>query len=184
MEDEQIIELYWQRSQSAIKETAEKYGHYCLTITKRILEKEVDAEECVNDTWLKAWNSIPPNRPAKLSLYLGKIARNLAINRYEYLRAKKRNKEAEVILSELEACIPDTAWDKQIEGREITRALNHFLYTLKEEQRVIFVKRYFYSASIREIAAQLHVSESKVNSVLHRARKQCKIFLEKEGIWI
>lgn len=184
MEDEQIIELYWQRNQLAVKETAEKYGHYCLAIAERIIGKSGDAEECVNDTWLKAWESIPPNRPSKLSLYLGKIARNLAINRYEYLRAKKRYTEAEVILSELEACIPDTAWDKQMEGSEITQALNNFLYTLKEEQRVVFVRRYFYSESIRQIAEQLRISESKVNSMLHRTRKLCKTFLEKEGIWI
>lgn len=186
MDDKQIVDLFWKRSEDAIKETSKKYGRYCHSIASRILNNEEDAKECVNDTYLKAWKSIPPKRPEMLSAYLGKITRNLALNRWEYYDAKKRGSgQISVILDELQECIPATNHTESIVDKlHLTEALNRFLATLPAEKRKIFVRRYWYMSSIKEIAKDYHMSESKVKMSLLRLRKECQEFLEKEGITI
>lgn len=186
MDDKQIVDLFWKRSEDAIKETSKKYGRYCHFIASRILHNEEDAKECVNDTYLKAWETIPPKKPEMLSAYLGKITRNLALNRWEYYDAKKRgNGQLSVILEEVKECIPATNHTESIVDRlYLTEVLNRFLAALPAEKRKIFVRRYWYMSDIKEIAKDFHMSESKVKMSLLRLRKECQEFLEKEGICI
>lgn len=183
MEDENIIELYLQRSQQAVLETKKKYGAYCRAITRNILSNYLDIEECENDTYLAAWNTIPPQIPRKLSIFLGRIARNIALDKHGYNTAKKRNNEFEVILAELEECIAgDDTVESAFEVGEISNVLNQFLYTLDVQARNVFIKRYWYSASVEELCEQFHMSSSKVKSMLFRTRKKLKLYLEEEGI--
>ena len=184
MEDKQIIDLYWNRAEKAIEETTQKYGNYCRAIAYNILHNKEDAEECVNDTCLQAWNSIPPKRPEHLAIYLGKITRNLALNRLKYYSAEKRgNGQVDLVLSELEECISaGTSVEQQMDEAFLTRAIETFLYSQPPENRNIFIRRYWYLASVKEIANSYGMSESKVISLLYRMRKKLKIFLEKEGI--
>jgi len=184
MEDKQIIELYNERSEAAISETAEKYGKYCYTIAYHILDNEQDSEECVNDTYLKTWETIPPQYPNKLSAFLGKITRNLALNRYRYYIREKRGKNQVVFaLGELQECIPDSNKVEQtIEKKYLIEVLNRFLYDLPVEKRMIFLRRYWYLSSIQEIAKDYEMSESKVKMTLLRVRNKLKQVLEKEGI--
>lgn len=186
MTDGDIIKLYFERSEKAIKETDTKYGNYCMTIAENILRSRPDSEECVNDTYLRAWNSIPPQMPQRLSAYLGKITRNLAINRYNKLSAKKRGgSETEVTLCELEHCLPsDNTTEREFDEKRLTKALEDFLKKQSKEKRRIFLLRYWYSFSIGEIAKELSQSESKVTSTLFRLRLKLKDYLEKEGILI
>lgn len=184
MEDERIIDLYWARREDAIVETDKKYGNYCKSIALHILKSMEDSEECVNDTWMKAWDSMPPKRPDFLSAFLGKIVRNLSISRYRMNHARKRGSgEVELLLLELEDCIPSVkSVEEEIEGKETAAAIDRFLYGIDEESRNIFVRRYFFVDSIREIAGQFQISESKVKSQLFRTRNRLKDHLEKEGI--
>lgn len=184
MDDKQIVDLFWNRSEEAIKETSKKYGRYCQYIAYRILNNKEDAEECVNDTYLRTWNSIPPQRPTMLATYLGKITRNLALNKWEYYDAKKRGSgQAAVILEELQECIPaidNTA--NIVEEMYLTETFNKFLAALPAEKRKIFMRRYWYMSSIKEIARDFCMSESKIKMSLLRIRKEFREFLEKEGI--
>lgn len=184
MKDREIIELYWMRNEGAITATAEKYGNYCHTIAYNILRSKEDAEECANDTYLGAWNSIPPQRPSRLSIYLGKIARNLALNRYKSYTAEKRGRgQVELVLSELEASVSAEAnVEKTFEEKELVAAIDRFLYAKPKLNRNIFIRRYWYLDAIREIADTYGMSESKVSSLLFRMRNELRIFLEKEGI--
>ena len=184
MEDKQIIELYNERSEAAISETAEKYGKYCYTIAYHILDNEQDSEECVNDTYLKTWETIPPQYPNKLSAFFGKITRNLALNRYRYYIREKRGKnQVALALEELQECIPDANKVEQaMEEKYLIEVLNRFLYDLPAEKRMIFLRRYWYLSSIQEIARDYEISESKVKMTLLRVRKKLKQVLEKEGI--
>ena len=184
MEDKQIIELYNERSEAAISETAKKYGKYCYTIAYHILDNEQDSEECVNDTYLKTWETIPPQYPNKLSAFLGKITRNLALNRYRYYIREKRGKNQVVLaLGELQECISDSNKVEQtIEEKYLIEVLNRFLYDLPVEKRMIFLRRYWYLSSIQEIAKDYEMSESKVKMTLLRVRNKLKQVLEKEGI--
>ena len=186
MKDHEIIELYWARNESAIAATAEKYGNYCHTIAYNILRSKEDAEECANDTYLGAWNSIPPQRPSRLSIYLGKIARNLALNRYKRYTAEKRGHGQVVLaLSELEACVPsETTVEQTIEENELAAAIDRFLYAKPKLNRNIFVRRYYHLYAIRDIADAYGMSESKVTSLLFRMRNELRRFLEKEGIML
>ena len=186
MKDHEIIELYWARNQLAITATAEKYGSYCHIIAYNILHNNEDAEECSNDTYLGAWNSIPPQRPNRLSIYLGKITRNLALNRYKRYTAEKRGHgQVELVLSELEACIPaNTSVEQAIEEKELAAAIDRFLYSRPEQNRRIFVRRYWHLYALRDIADAYGMSESKVTSLLFRMRNELRIFLEKEGIML
>lgn len=184
MEDGQIVRLYFNREERAIRETARKYAAYCHSIAYRILESHPDAEEVVNDTYLGAWNSIPPTKPMSLSAYLGKISRRLALNRWRSGQRKKRGGgETALALEELEDCIP---WGRsaqaELEGKELAESVNRFVRDLPQTQRRLFVLRYWHLYPIREIAEQYDFSESKVKSTLSRTRKRLQNHLKKEGL--
>ena len=182
MEDEAILALYAARNEEAIRCSAEKYGKYCHTIANRILQNDADSEECVSDTWLRAWCVIPPQKPQILSAFFGTITRNLALNRYAWEHTAKRGKDTVMVSAdELSECIPDTIGTKT-EDAVLKEVLNLFLSGLSKEARVMFVRRYWYLDSIKEIANHLGIGESKVKMSLLRSRKRLREFLEKEGI--
>ena len=177
--DNYIIELFWRRDELAIKEVQAKYGHYCTRIAMNILGDARDAEEAVNDTFFQTWNSIPPQRPDSLSAYVGRIARNLSINKYNARKAQKRGaSEYALSLDELGECIPDKADTVDGDGAALTRCINEFLQDQKKEHRIIFVCRYFYCDSIDDIKKKFGMSESKVKSALLRMRNKLKKYLE------
>lgn len=182
MDDDLIIDLYWERSERALLETEKKYGRYCRAIAFNILSNHSDVEECENDTYSAAWNAIPPTRPKKLSAFLGRLTRNIALDKVDYNTAQKRNCEMDVILSELGECVssPDDVESQYIVG-ETVEAINTFLRSIDSHSRIVFVRRYWYSDSIKEISAGLHMSQSKIKSMLFRTRKKLKAYLEKEG---
>lgn len=184
MDDKQIVDLYWERSETAISETSKKYRKYCRYIAFNILRNDEDSEECVNDTYLRAWNSIPPNRPSVLKTFLGKITRNLSLDRYELLNAKKRNDgQMPLIFDEIQECIPSLdSTENIVEEIALTDILNRFLSSLSLEQRKIFMRRYWYLSPIKEIATEYGMSESKIKMSLFRSRNELKKLLEKEGI--
>ena len=184
MNDNEIMDLYWERDETAITATAEKYGSYCYSISYRILYNNEDAEECVNDTYLGAWKSIPPHRPNRLSTYLGKMTRNFSLNRFKQYTARKRGLgQGELALSELEDCIPaETSLEQVVEEMVLVHSINRFLYGQPQRKRNVFIRRYWYLYSIREIAEAYAMSESKVASLLFRMRNELKAHLEKEGI--
>ncbi len=183
MEDCKIIELFLDRNENAISETEGKYGRYLSKIAYNILFDAEDSEECVNDTYMKAWNAIPPQKPKVLSTFLGKITRRLAIDVFRRKHAEKRvNSEFSASLSELDECIPDNfSTENKFEENELSESINRFLSSLSKEKRDIFVCRYFYSDSIKEIASFFGTNESKIKSSLFRIRKALKEHLEKEG---
>lgn len=184
MEDWQIVDLYWARSESAISETAGKYGRYCYYIAYSILHNNEDSEECVNDTYLNAWGAMPEQRPSKLSAFLGKITRNLSLNRWEWYNAEKRGSgQIPLALDELHECIPSPGRaDKIVEDLALAKLFNQFLASLPKEKRMIFMRRYWYLSPIAEIAEEYSISESKVKMSLLRSRRALKQFLEKEGV--
>lgn len=186
MEDRQIVDLYWARSESAISETADKYGRYCHSIAYNILHNNEDSEECVNDTYLNAWEAMPDQRPRKLSAFLGKITRNLSLNRWELYNAEKRGSgQIPLALDELQECIPspDSA-NQMVDDLMLVEIFNQFLASLSKQKRMIFIRRYWYLSPIAEIAADYSISESKVKMSLLRSRNALKQVLEKEGIGI
>lgn len=184
MNDKEIIDLYWERNEAAIAATAEQYGSYCHAISYNILHSNEDAEECVNDTWLGAWKSLPPLRPNRLSTYLGKLTRNLSLDRFRRYNAKKRGHgQTELVLSELEDCIPvESDVDQSVDEMVLAESINQFLYAQPERKRNIFIRRYWYLYSIQDIAKTYGMSESKTASLLFRMRNELKVYLEKEGI--
>lgn len=186
MEDNEIIELYFERNEQAIAETAAKYGSLLSRIAVNILRNKEDGEECVNDTYLKAWNTIPPNKPDSMSCYLGRITRNLALNVLESKNALKRGKgRAGAALEELEECIPsEESVQEMAEEKALIETINRFLEALPKKSRVIFVKKYWYMESVKEIAAELKIGESSVKITLMRTRKKLREYLESEGIEI
>lgn len=186
MKDEEIIALYWARDERAIAASTARYGSYCHSISYNILHNLQDAQECVNDTWLAAWKSMPPHRPHRLSVYLGKITRNLSLNRVKHYAAEKRGLgQRELALSELEECIPSGGNVEQfIEEMSLAQSVNRFLYAQPRQKRNIFIRRYWYLCSIRDIAQAYDMSESKVASLLFRMRNELKSHLEKEDIKI
>ena len=184
MDDGEILALYAARSEQAISETRTKYGQYCIAIAYRILASVEDSQECVSDTWLAAWNSIPPARPERLQAYLGRITRNNALHRVRDAAAKKRGGGVvAVALSELDECVTsgDTPEDAMIR-RELSESLSRFLSSQPKEKRVVFVLRYWYLYSVREIARKTGLRENTVSSILFRPRKQLKSHLEQEGV--
>ena len=184
-EDYEIIGLYYDRSEDAIAETDVKYGSLCRHIAVNILASREDVEECVNDTYLGVWNAIPPKRPDRLSAFIGKITRNLALKRYEYLSAGKRNPEASCSLSELEECVSgQDSVESELEKRRIEKAISDFLWSENETARWIFIRRYWYFDSIEHIVGRSGFSRSKVTSLLFRSRKRLRNYLQKEGISI
>lgn len=186
MEDVQIVELYWNRDEAAIAATSERYGNYCYSIAYHILQCSEDAKECVNDTYWKAWLSIPPQRPNRLATYLGKITRNLSLDRLKQLNAQKRGKgQVELALQELESCIPSADDMDQIADEIVlSDTINQFLRAQPRTERNIFVGRYWHLYSIADLAQAYGMRESKVASMLFRMRQKLKHYLEKEGIYI
>ena len=186
MEDRRIVELYWNRDEAAIAETQRKYGNYCFSIANRILQNPADAQECVNDAWLGAWNAIPPHRPEVLSAFLGKITRRLSLKKYRERTAVKRGGGGiEASLEELEECLPSgQSVDDAIAAAELTAILDAFLETLPAAERRVFLRRYWYFDPIREIAARYGYGESKVKMMLKRTRDALRVRLEKEDIRI
>jgi RNA polymerase sigma-70 factor (ECF subfamily) len=184
MKDNEIIELYWNRNESAIAATAERYGNYCYTIAFQILQSPEDAQECVNDTYWKAWQSIPPHRPAQLATYLGKITRNLSIDRRKQRNAQKRGSgQTETALQQLEGCIPAANGSEQIVDEiALAYAISQFLRQQPRIRRNIFVGRYWHLYSIADLARAYGMRESKIASLLFRMRNNLKAYLEKEGI--
>jgi RNA polymerase sigma-70 factor (ECF subfamily) len=184
MDDEMILDLYWARSESAISETAKKYGSYCIRIAANILRNNEDAEECVNDTYHKAWDAIPPQRPSNFRAFLGRITRNLSLNRYKEQKTQKRGGDnIALIYSELEECIPsNSSVETEYESGIIVEAINSFLLTLDKDSRIIFVRRYWHAEPIQAIAACFRMSDSKVKSMLFRTRKKLRAYLENEGV--
>ena len=186
MEDSQIVELYWQRNESAITETANKYGRYCLSIASNILRSREDAQECVNDTWLGAWNAIPPHRPSVLSTFLGKITRNLSLKKWRDQRADKRGGGViEAQVDELEACIPsDQRIDDNLNAQELAQTLTDFVKTLGDNERRVFICRYWYFDSISDISKRFGLSTSNVKVMLKRTRDKLQAHLEREGVYV
>lgn len=182
MEDNKIIELYFAREEQAIAETASAYGKKLDYLSRGILKNLEDAKECVNDTYLKAWNSIPPQKPVYFYAYLAKICRFVCFGKLDYKKAKKRNMEVVTLSEELMACIPDQLSSTYMEQQAIGELLTAFLKTLPEEQRFIFMRRYWFSDSIKEIAKRYQMTESKVKTSLHRSRNKLRVYLEREGI--
>ncbi len=184
MRDSEIIDLYWVRDEAAVGASADKYGGYCYCISHNILHSHEDAEECVNDTWLGAWRAMPPRRPECLSAFFGKITRNLALDRCRKYTAEKRGQgQTALALSELEECLPAGADTEQLaDERLLADAISAFLRAQPEQRRGIFIRRYWYLFSIRDIAAAYGMSESKTASLLFRMRKDLKAHLEREGI--
>ncbi len=182
MTDEQILDLYWSRDEQAISCTDHIYGSKLLRIAARILCSREDSEECVSDTYLKTWETIPPKRPAYFFAYLAKICRHLAFGKLDWDHAAKRNAELISLTEELQLCIPDKSWERRIEGEEIGHLLNEFLAVLPKESRLIFLRRYWYCDSVAEISNRYGISQSKVKTNLHRTRGKLRAFLEKEGI--
>ena len=183
MDDNGIIQLYWDRNDQAIRATSEKYGHYCKAIAKNILNNEEDAEECVNDTYLNAWNSMPTHWPEQLATFLGKITRNLSFNKYKHNHAEKRGSgEMALVLDELVDCVSDTDNVEQIIDRqELIKAINSFVRSLSTEKRNIFVRRYWYADSVSEIAKDYGMLQGSVSKTLERTRKQLKLYLMERG---
>ncbi len=184
MQDEAIVALYWERDEQAIRHTDEKYHIYCQTIADRILRSATDAEECVNDTWLRAWNSIPPQKPSNLRLFLGKITRNLSLDRYRRLHAEKRGGgEMPLLLEELGDCVSgeDTVFE-ELAKKALAQTLQSFLSALSIRDRTIFLKRYFYAMSVSDIARQMGMTENNVSKVLSRTREKLKLCLEEGDV--
>ena len=183
MDDHEIVDLYWQRDEHAIEATAAKYESYCMKISQNILSDRADSEENVNDTYLHAWNAMPPQRPAILSAFLGRIARNLALNRYKARSAQKRQGDVFALsLDELDDCAPAlSSPDDEAMAAELGRSISAFLRTQSEEVRSMFILRYFYCDSIEEISSRFGCGESRVKTTLLRTRRKLKQHLIKEG---
>ena len=185
MTDEKIIEFYFKRDEIAIEETNKKYGAYCFQIADNILNCKEDSEECVNDTWLKAWDAIPPACPKCLKLYLAKIVRNLSFNKYKAKYTNKRGKgELALILDELESVIGQNDVEETYIAEELQATINQFVRALPEREGNVFIRRYFYADAIWDISERYHISENHVRVMLSRTRNKLRVTLEKEGYFL
>ena len=184
MTDEQIIELYWNRDEIALSETKVKYEKLCHSIAVNILANSSDAEECVSDTYLSIWNSIPDMRPTNFKAWICKLTRNISLDLYRKMTAKKRgNGEVNLILDELEDCIPASLTvEQQYDSNNTSNAISEFLMSIPKEQRIVFTRRYWYGDSIEFISTKYYITQSKTKSILFRNRQKLKLYLEKEGI--
>lgn len=182
MDDFQIIELYFARDEHAIKETDHKYGKLCFQVAKNLLFNNEDSEECVNDTYLTVWNKIPPTRPNNFMAFICKITRNLSLKKLEVSNAVKRSAAAIISLSEIEATVPDDSIAPGIEDEELGKLISSFLWSEKELDRNIFLRKYWFFDSISDIAERYSMNENSVKSVLFRSRNRLREFLKKEGI--
>ncbi len=185
MEDSLIIELYWQKDADAIKETDRKYGAYCFAIADHILHNKEDSEECVNDTWMNAWNAIPPQKPTKFRMFLAKIVRNLSFNRFNSRSAEKRGGgEIVLVLDELAECLAgESDVESECEARELGRCIRMFVRGLPERDGNVFVRRYFFTEPVVEIAGRYGLTNNNVMVILSRTRKKLKTHLIKEGFF-
>ena len=184
MEDSKIIELFFARNEDAIKHTDDTYGRRLYQLADNIVRNGQDAEESVSDTYLKAWDTIPPHRPQYFFAYIAKICRHFALDRLDWINAAKRKAEVVSLTQEMELCIPDTRRDRELEEKELGMILDAFLRTLTLENRVVFLRRYWYVDTIAEIAARYGISESAVQMRLNRTRAKLCTYLEKEGICV
>lgn len=183
MEDKEIVKLYWDRNELAIQETSVKYGRYCYKIAYNILSNKEDADESVNDTYLKTWECIPPHFPAVLAAFVGKITRRVSLNKWRSKTRKKRGGgQVTLALEELDECIAaENDVEKAVEHKELLQIINTFLGTLPETERDLFVCRYWFLASVQELCEKFAFSESKTKSMLFRTREKLKDYLEEEG---
>ena len=183
MEDFQIIDLYFQRDETAISETAAKYGAFCQRIAQNILSIDADAEECVNDTYLQAWNSIPPHRPDRFGAWLGRVVRNIAINLWNRNHRKKRYAGMDLLLSELEDCLPSQRTvEREIEEKELTELLNAWLASLPQDDRILFMRRYWYGETVNALAEEWGISQNSLAKRMYRLRQDLKALLQQEGV--
>ena len=183
MDDLAIVELYHRREERAIAETDKKYGGLCRAIALRLLGIREDAEECVNDTWYAAWDKMPPERPQSLGAFLGRIPRNLSVSRWRQSRAQKRYSGMEVLLSELEECVPAPGTvEEDLERRQLAQAISVWLDTLGAEDRRLFIRRYWYGGGVKELAEEAGERANTLSQRLSRLRKNLRIFLESEGV--
>lgn len=182
MGDEKILELFFDRNEDAIRLTDEAYGRRLRSLANNIVKNDRDAEESVSDTYLRAWNSIPPQRPEHFFAYLARICRNLALNRLDWKNARKRNAEVVALTQEMEACIPDRSREREMEGKELGMVLDRFLRTLSLGNQMVFLRRYWYADTIAQIADRYDLSESAVQMRLSRTKAKLCTYLEKEGI--
>ena len=182
MTDSQIIALFWDRNEDAIRETDAAYGRRLYAISNQILSQRQEAEESVSDTYMKAWETMPPQKPLYFFAYLAKICRNFSLARLQWNSAAKRSAELVSLTQEMAECIPDRRMEQRLEREELGQLLNLFLESLTRDNRLIFLRRYWHADSVREIADRYGISESKVKTQLHRTRKKLQLFLEKEGI--
>ena len=184
MEDSQIIAMYFARDEGAIQACKEKYEPYCMAVAQNILGEQRDAEECVNDTWLRSWNAMPPHRPARLSAFLGKITRNLALNRWRSRRSARRGGgEVPLALAELEECLSGGSTpEEELDAKALTQAVTAYLRGQSALKRSVFIRRYWYLNTVPVIARQMAMSESKVKSMLHRMRVELREKLGEEGL--
>ena len=182
MEDSEIIGLYFKRDETAIAETAAKYGAFCHSIALNILAIDADAEECVNDTYLRTWNSIPPQKPDKLGSWLGRIVRNIAYDLWKKNHRQKRYAGMEQLLNELEDCIPSPATvECEIEEQELAKVINSWLASLPKKDRILFVRRYWNSEGVNVLAQKTGISSANMAKRMYRLRQNLKSTLEKEG---
>ena len=181
MEDNKIVDLYFERTERAIEETRKKYGKYCRGVASNILASDEDIEECLNDTYLTLWERIPPERPDRLGAYAAKVTRNHALTRYDYNRAKKRSVSCEEIADEFfEVC--DGGQMPICDEYVLKKAINDFLASLDGKTRTVFMKRYWYGMKIKDIAREMKLNQSSIKVMLFRQRERLKVFLEKEGV--
>ena len=183
MQDLEIIELYFARDERAIKESSDKYGRYCLGVAQSILRNLQDAEECVNDTWLQAWNAIPPARPSYLQQYLGSITRHLSLDRYRQNNARSKSSgQVAVALDEIQEVVAsDVTVADQMQERELIAAIDRFLWALPERECNIFIRRYYHMDAIKDIAKRYGLSVANAKKILSRTRAKLRTFLEQEG---
>lgn len=183
MNDSEIIELYWNKNTKAISASMDKYGSYCFTIANGILDDAQDSEECVNDTWLRAWNAIPPARPTVLKVFFAKITRHLSFDRYKAGKSLKRGGgDMPLVLEELAECIADESdVESQVNAKELGGVINQFVESLPEREQKLFIRRYFFSEPIKVIADRYDMNENSVNVALSRVRKRLREHLSREG---
>lgn len=182
MDDFEIIKLYFSRSERAIEETKNKYDGLCYSVAYNMLRDKEDSEECVNDTYLGAWNAIPPKKPNNFKAFLCKITRNLALKRIDYNSAQKRNPDLLISLDQLEAILPDNMADSEVDDKFLGQLISTFLKSEKYESRIVFIRKYWFFDSIHDIALKYGFSEGKVKSMLHRTKNRLKEYLKKEGV--
>ena len=183
MEDDRIIELYWQRDENAIPETAQKYGAFCGAVALNVLGDRQDAEECVNDTWLNAWNAMPPQRPRLLRPFLGRITRNLAINLWQKNHAQKRYAGIDALLDELADCVPSPETvERRMEAQELGALISAWLRTLPSGDRRLFLRRYWNGEALQELAAEHRETPAKLARRMYRLRQALKTELERNGV--